>query len=226
MTKITIDAKQFVLDIRAGMNDSEMMEKYGLSAAALQGLFKKMLQGGLLKQSELDDRMLTDERTVTLRTYRCPACKMPQFFEFDECPQCGIIVSKFKKAPPSSEDNKPAPLLKPSEPGKPAPAYTAAPLPTSTIVQKSAGESGPMHDQSLFEEYPPEKERDPGGDHKLFEEYPSEEQPKPKAPEIKVGTITLSPSADGTALTINGLNQTQQQKIVQTLMALISKGKL
>jgi tellurite resistance protein len=28
--------------------------------------------------------------------WRCPACNMPQFREFDECPQCGIIVSKFK----------------------------------------------------------------------------------------------------------------------------------
>ncbi len=26
---------------------------------------------------------------------RCPACGMPQFKEFDECPQCGVIVSKF-----------------------------------------------------------------------------------------------------------------------------------
>jgi hypothetical protein len=27
--------------------------------------------------------------------WRCPACHMPQFREFDECPQCGIIVAKF-----------------------------------------------------------------------------------------------------------------------------------
>ncbi|MBI5251724.1 MAG: hypothetical protein HY912_19705 [Desulfomonile tiedjei] len=30
-------------------------------------------------------------------TWRCPACNMPQFREFDECPQCGIIVAKFKQ---------------------------------------------------------------------------------------------------------------------------------
>jgi hypothetical protein len=26
----------------------------------------------------------------------CPACNLPQFFQFDECPQCGIIVSKYR----------------------------------------------------------------------------------------------------------------------------------
>ncbi|WP_041286010.1 zinc ribbon domain-containing protein [Desulfomonile tiedjei] len=28
----------------------------------------------------------------------CPACNLPQFFQFDECPQCGIIVSKYRGA--------------------------------------------------------------------------------------------------------------------------------
>ncbi len=27
--------------------------------------------------------------------WRCPACEMPQSREFEECPQCGIIVSKY-----------------------------------------------------------------------------------------------------------------------------------
>ncbi len=29
------------------------------------------------------------------KIWRCPACHMPQFQEFDECPQCGVIVAKF-----------------------------------------------------------------------------------------------------------------------------------
>jgi uncharacterized tellurite resistance protein B-like protein len=31
------------------------------------------------------------------KIWRCPACQMPQFQEFDECPQCGVIVSKFRE---------------------------------------------------------------------------------------------------------------------------------
>jgi|GEM_PF-2930575 len=29
------------------------------------------------------------------RIWRCPACRKPQFQEFEECPQCGVIVSKY-----------------------------------------------------------------------------------------------------------------------------------
>jgi hypothetical protein len=32
-----------------------------------------------------------------VKIWRCPACHMPQFHEFDECPQCGVIVSKFRE---------------------------------------------------------------------------------------------------------------------------------
>jgi hypothetical protein len=31
------------------------------------------------------------------KIWRCPACRMPQFSEFEECPQCGVIVSKFRQ---------------------------------------------------------------------------------------------------------------------------------
>jgi tellurite resistance protein len=31
------------------------------------------------------------------KIWRCPACHMPQFQDFDECPQCGVIVAKFKE---------------------------------------------------------------------------------------------------------------------------------
>ena len=37
----------------------------------------------------------TDEQTEARQLWFCPACRMPQFFRFSECPQCGIIVSKW-----------------------------------------------------------------------------------------------------------------------------------
>ena len=54
MAKITIDARQVLLDIRAGMTDTALMEKYKLSARGLQSLFKKLLDGGIIKQDDLD----------------------------------------------------------------------------------------------------------------------------------------------------------------------------
>jgi uncharacterized tellurite resistance protein B-like protein len=37
----------------------------------------------------------SQEPPPAARMWRCPACNMPQFQSFDECPQCGVIVSKF-----------------------------------------------------------------------------------------------------------------------------------
>lgn len=49
----------------------------------------------------LRDRPTITETAPTVkptppRMWWCPACNLPQFFQFDECPQCGIIVSKFR----------------------------------------------------------------------------------------------------------------------------------
>jgi hypothetical protein len=77
------------------MTDSALMDKYKLSSTGLQSLFKKLIDAGLLKQSEIDDRMPLSQKTVDILLFRCPACGMPQFNEFHECPQCGIIVSNF-----------------------------------------------------------------------------------------------------------------------------------
>ena len=56
-----------------------------------------MLDGGIIKQDDLDERMPLRAKTVEVSIFRCPACDMPQFTEFEECPQCGIIVSKFRQ---------------------------------------------------------------------------------------------------------------------------------
>jgi outer membrane protein assembly factor BamB len=97
MTKKVIDARQVLESIRGGMSDTSLMETYGLSSRGLQSLFQKLVSAGLMTQDEVDDRAPLTERTIRLEVHRCPACNMPQLFEFDECPQCGVIVSKFKK---------------------------------------------------------------------------------------------------------------------------------
>ena len=35
------------------------------------------------------------EGSVPVEKWKCPACGLPQLKEFEECPQCGIIVSKY-----------------------------------------------------------------------------------------------------------------------------------
>jgi uncharacterized protein (DUF433 family) len=66
MAKPKIEAKLVVQDIRSGMEDADLMEKYRLSAKGLQSLFTKLLEFDLIQQEELDERMLEFEKTVTI----------------------------------------------------------------------------------------------------------------------------------------------------------------
>ena len=97
MAKVKVDAKEALDDIRAGTSDAALLDKYRLSAMGLQSLFNKLVDAGLISRAELDMRIPLSQKSVDIAIFRCPACDMPQFMEFDECPQCGIIISKFKK---------------------------------------------------------------------------------------------------------------------------------
>jgi uncharacterized membrane protein YebE (DUF533 family) len=46
------------------------------------------------------DRESSVGTQTTAVVWRCPACHMPQFKKYDECPQCGVIVSKFNQRHP------------------------------------------------------------------------------------------------------------------------------
>jgi Tfp pilus assembly protein PilF len=56
MTKRKINPKAVVEDIRAGMRDSALREKYALSSKGLQNLLSKLAASGLIEQSEIDGR--------------------------------------------------------------------------------------------------------------------------------------------------------------------------
>lgn len=51
---VKVSAKEVLADIRAGMSDRDLMKKYGLSEKGLQSLSKKLIDAGVLKQSELN----------------------------------------------------------------------------------------------------------------------------------------------------------------------------
>ncbi len=96
MSKRQLSAKEILQDIRSGMDDAALMEKYQLSSQGLQSVFTKLVAAGVVKQAEVDQRPPSHERTVNF-VWKCPACGKPQPREFDECPDCGVIVSKFLK---------------------------------------------------------------------------------------------------------------------------------
>lgn len=96
MAKRKVNAKDAIGDIRAGMDNELLKDKYRLSDAGLQSLFNKLVEARLLPQSEVDKRLSPTETAVD-RWWTCPACGSPQSRQYDECPQCGVIVEKFLK---------------------------------------------------------------------------------------------------------------------------------
>lgn len=66
MKKPKIDAKQAVEDIRAGMDDCDLMAKYHVSAKGLESLFGKLVKAGALDSSELERRHRAFSGTVVI----------------------------------------------------------------------------------------------------------------------------------------------------------------
>ena len=71
MNKRVIKAKDVVNDIREGLNDSQLMGKYGLSVKGLQGVFTKLVQAKIILPEELFDRApVLAEDSVTIEYIR------------------------------------------------------------------------------------------------------------------------------------------------------------
>lgn len=94
MEKKRVKASEVLADIRGGLTDQALMQKYGLSEKGLDSLFKKLLASGLFEQSEWENRKAVSEKIIEI-AWKCPACGKPQTREYRECPACGVIVSKF-----------------------------------------------------------------------------------------------------------------------------------
>ncbi len=100
----TINAKQVTRDIRAGLTDLQLMERYNLSPRALKALARKLVAAGLLTETEWDARTKPSPAPNPNRTWACPACGMRQNRDFEECPYCGIIVSKYMTSAQAKSD--------------------------------------------------------------------------------------------------------------------------
>jgi hypothetical protein len=55
--KLKISAGKAAEDIRSGLSDSDMMQKYMLSPKGLVSLYKKLLEVGIVDQEDMDRRM-------------------------------------------------------------------------------------------------------------------------------------------------------------------------
>ncbi len=64
--KRTIKAIDVVTDMRAGMTDPQLMDKYRLSAKGLQSVYKKLLDADVITQDELANRIPAFDDTASL----------------------------------------------------------------------------------------------------------------------------------------------------------------
>jgi hypothetical protein len=97
MEKRKLKPKDLLRDLRSGVDDATLMTRYALSAQALQSVFSKLVNVGMLTQAELDDRVPMADRTVDIGLYICPACGNIQAKEFTECPRCGYMLPDYLK---------------------------------------------------------------------------------------------------------------------------------
>ncbi|MBM3301868.1 MAG: hypothetical protein FJY85_18190, partial [Deltaproteobacteria bacterium] len=96
MGKPTIEAKEAVRDVRSGMDAEALMKKYGLAPVGLTSLLTKLVNAGLLTQSEMD-AVIRRPEAAAVEAWKCPACGAAQPEKPYVCPQCGVIVAKYEK---------------------------------------------------------------------------------------------------------------------------------
>jgi len=68
--KRKIPANEFADDIRSGMSNDALMQKYRLSIEGLASVFKKLLEANILDKSELNRRMAAGDDTADLDQMR------------------------------------------------------------------------------------------------------------------------------------------------------------
>ncbi|MBM4326914.1 MAG: PilZ domain-containing protein [Deltaproteobacteria bacterium] len=68
--KPVINAYELVRDIKAGLNDAELMQKYRLSHKGLQSVFRKLADAKLMSPGQLYGRSSEYEDTADLGDYR------------------------------------------------------------------------------------------------------------------------------------------------------------
>jgi hypothetical protein len=76
-SKRRIKAKPFVRDLRKGMSDRELMEKYILSESQLHNLLRKLVDAGAIDEMELFMRTYLAEGFLT-KTFKGAQCAMEE----------------------------------------------------------------------------------------------------------------------------------------------------
>jgi predicted Zn-ribbon and HTH transcriptional regulator len=94
-----ISAKAVLTDLKEGLSDAQLMERYGLSFQGLQDLFSKLIGAKLVTQQYLDNRAkkfagAMGAKPVAKKT-TCSFCGYQQAEKFARCPRCDHEVTEW-----------------------------------------------------------------------------------------------------------------------------------
>jgi Mor family transcriptional regulator len=78
----------FLDDIRAGMDDAQLIKKYGISSIKIVRLLSKFLWEGAITVEEFEARRHL-AKTVYMPSFSCPSCKKIRPENSEYCPNCG-----------------------------------------------------------------------------------------------------------------------------------------
>ena len=94
--KRQIKASEFLSDIRAGVDDAGLMQKYGLSAHEVFKIMSKLIWEGLMSPTELDQRRSL-AKTVYMPIFKCSSCNQITYMKLEKCPHCGASMKNLNK---------------------------------------------------------------------------------------------------------------------------------
>lgn len=84
-------------DLKGGLSDSELMEKYGLSFQGLQELFSKLIEAKLATKAYFDKRAFQQVGGTGKQKdgTTCPYCGYTSDTKFERCPRCNQDISEW-----------------------------------------------------------------------------------------------------------------------------------
>lgn len=89
MGQLKIKSRDFVEDVRAGLTESDLMKKHGLSEKQLSIVYERLLDAGMLTSGDLEHQPQFEATVVVAST--CVACGALKFVDSGACPKCGMI---------------------------------------------------------------------------------------------------------------------------------------
>jgi lipopolysaccharide biosynthesis regulator YciM len=92
-----ISAKDIVLDLKAGMTDAELMDKYEISVEGLHDIFSQLVKAKLATNAYFSKRSMkqAEKRAMDDETDTCPYCGYTSQVKFRTCPRCNREPSEW-----------------------------------------------------------------------------------------------------------------------------------